>query len=276
MSAMSQAVKGNGVDALRIVDAHCHLDDFEERSAVIERARRAGVSHLVVNGLWRGPGDFGCALDLAQRDPSGISASIAIHPHDAGRAPREDFERVAHLARDPAICAIGETGLDYHYNLSPPGVQREALRWHLCLARAVGKPLILHIREAHGDALQIFREEGAAGWPTQVHCFTGTRAEAHAWLELGCHISFSGVLTFKNSGEIREAARCVPLDRLLVETDSPYLAPVPHRGKRCEPAFVVETLLCLATLRGIAPKALAKITAHNARRLFSIQGDEVS
>lgn len=271
---MSLSGDAGEAEALQIVDAHCHLDDFEDRAAVIDRARSAGVFHLVVNGLWRAPGDFGCALGLARGDPGGISASVAIHPHDAAKASEADFESVRRLARDPAICAIGETGLDYHYNLSPPGVQREAMRWHIRLAREVKKPLILHIREAHGDALDIFREEGALDIPAQVHCFTGTRAEARAWLALGCHISFSGALTFKSGGEIREAARIVPADRLLVETDSPYLAPVPHRGKRCEPAFAVETVRCLATVRGASPEEIAAITAQNARQLFALRLDK--
>ena len=281
--------------ALRLVDAHCHLDDFGEggdapagqsalsgagathsgphefgdRGSVLRRARQAGLVHLVVNGLWRAPGDFGCALELARVLPDFVSATAAVHPHDAARPSEEDFERLAALARDPAIRAVGETGLDYHYDLSPRGVQREVMRRHIRLAREVHKPLVFHIREAHADALSIFREEGAAGHPTQIHCFTGTCDEARAWLDLGCHLSFSGALTFKKSDEIRAAARLVPLDRLLVETDSPFLAPAPHRGERCEPAFVALTLRCRAGVRGVPPAELAALTSQNAARVFA-------
>ena len=259
-----------GCECIKIIDAHCHLDGEEGVDRILERARAVGIGHLVVNGLWRAAGDFGVALDLARRHSDFISATVAIHPHDAAAAGEADFERVRGLAQEPLVRAIGETGLDYHYNLSPPGVQREAMRRHIRLARAVQKPLVLHIREAHGDALDIFQEEGATGHPTQVHCFTGTPDEARAWVELGCHISFSGALTFKNGESIRAAARIVPLDRLLVETDSPYLAPVPHRGKRCEPAFVVETLRVLAEVRGLSLDEMAAVTTHNAIRLFHL------
>lgn len=259
-----------GCECVKIIDAHCHLDGVEDLARILARARAAGLCHLVVNGLWRAPGDFGSALDLARRHTDFISATAAIHPHDAAQAGEADFERVRVLAQDPLVRAIGETGLDYHYNLSPPGVQREAMRRHIRLARAVNKPLVLHIREAHGDALDLFVEEGATGHPTQVHCFTGTPDEAQSWLELGCHLSFSGALTFKNGEGIRAAARLVPLDRLLVETDSPYLAPVPHRGKRCEPAFVVETLRVLAEVRGLSIDEMAAVTTQNAIRLFNL------
>lgn len=267
---LADAKTETGQAAMRVIDAHCHLDDFEDLPAVLDRARAAGVIHLVVNGLWRAPGDFGHALALARRDPARISATVAIHPHDASRAAQADFELVRQIARDQAIRAIGETGLDFHYDFSPPGAQREVMRWHIRLAREIAKPLVLHVREAHGDAFDIFREEGARDIPTQVHCFTGTPDEARAWIDLGCYLSFSGALTFRSGGDIRDAARLVPAERLLVETDSPYLAPVPHRGKRCEPAFVTETLRCLAQVRGVSVEEMAALTARNAQRLFAI------
>ena len=257
-----------------VVDAHCHLDDFWEEGpaaldAVVQRAKAAGVAHLVVNGLWQGrPGDFGCAASLARRDPSFFSASAAISPHDAAKACAGDFQRASELARSPFVCAIGETGLEYHYDVGPHDVQMEAFRWHIRLALEVNKPLILHIRDAHADALRIFREEGAVGHPVQVHCFSGTPDEARAWLDLGAHLSFSGMLTFRKNDDLREAARLAPSDRLFVETDSPYLAPVPHRGKVCEPAFVIETLKVLASVRGMRLEDAARATSMNAAAFF--------
>ena len=263
-----------GAVPLAAVDAHCHLDDFWEAGpasleAVVQRAKAAGVAHVVVNGLWRGDTrDFGCAAALARQDPSFFSASAAISPHDAAKACADDFERAEALARSPAVCAIGETGLEYHYDVGPHDVQMKVLRWHIRLALAVRKPLILHIRDAHADALRIFREEGAAGHPVQIHCFSGTPSEARAWLDLGGHLSFSGMLTFRRCQDIRDAARMAPEDRILAETDSPYLAPVPHRGKVCEPGYVIETLKVLADVRGMSLEAAARATARNAAALF--------
>ena len=256
---------------MRLVDAHCHLDDYQDRDEVIARAREAGVVHLVVNGLWRAPGEFGAALGLARERPQEVSATVAIHPHDAGKAPEEDWERCAKLAEDPRIVAVGETGLDYHYNLSSPGRQREALRWTVGLARKVGKPLVVHVREADEDCARILREEKAFELGGQIHCFTGDRQAARTYLDLGFHVSFAGMLTFKNAEELREAARLTPLDRLLVETDSPYLAPVPYRGKRNEPAYVVETARRLAEIKGMGLEELAEATTRNVARLFGIE-----
>jgi TatD DNase family protein len=255
---------------MKLVDAHCHLDDFEDRDAVIGRAQAAGVAHLVVNGLWRATGDFGCALDLARARPADVSATVAIHPHDCARPEQADWDRCAELGGEPRIVAIGETGLDYHYNLSPPERQRESLRWHVALSRRLGKPLVVHVREADADAARILAEEKAGEIGGQIHCFTGDRQAARTYLDLGFHISFAGMVTFKNAEEIREAARLTPLDRMLVETDSPYLAPIPYRGKRNEPAWVVETAKRLALLKAISLEQLAEATTANARRLFGI------
>lgn len=257
-----------------LVDAHCHLDDFadeggESLAGVVARARAAGIVHLVVNGLWRAEDrGFGCALSLARRDPSFFSATVTVSPHDTAKATDADFDRAAALALDPAVCAIGETGLEYHYDVGGHGEQMDLMRRHVRLALAVKKPLVLHVRDGHGDALKVVKEEGAAGHPIQVHCFNGTLDEARRWIDLGCYLSFSGMLTFRKSEDIRSAAKTVPLDRMLVETDSPYLAPVPHRGKACEPAYVRHTLECLASLREMDVAEAARATSANAARLF--------
>lgn len=256
-----------------LVDAHCHLDSFEDPAAVLVRARAAGVVRLVVNGLWQQPNDFGTALQLASVHPE-LSVTAAIHPHDCAKAPEADWAALERLAADPRIVAVGETGLDFHYNHSPPELQRERFRWTIALARRVKKPLVVHVREADAEAAQILSEEKASEVGGQIHCFSGDRAAARTYLDLGFHLSFSGIVTFKTADEQREAARLTPDDRLLVETDSPYLAPLPYRGKRCEPAYVVETARRLAQVRGQELDLLARTTTDNARRLFSLPGHE--
>jgi TatD DNase family protein len=252
-----------------LVDAHCHLDDFEDPAAVIDRAREAGVVHLVVNGLWRAPGDFGVAMKLAAAH-SCVSPTAAIHPHDCGRAGEDDWKQLETLAADPRVVAVGETGLDFHYHHSAPGVQRESLRRTIALALRVNKPLVMHVREADEEAARILAEEKARDVGGQIHCFSGDCAAARAYLDLGFHLSFSGIVTFKNADEQRAAAALTPADRILVETDSPYLAPGPHRGKKNEPAFVVETAKALAKVRGTDLARFAADTTENARRLFSL------
>ncbi|HEY3447186.1 MAG TPA: TatD family hydrolase [Myxococcales bacterium] len=254
---------------MRLVDAHCHLDDFEDPRQPIERARAAGVVHLVVNGLWKSAGNFGPALKIAAEHPC-VSVTAAIHPHDCAQAPQADYDQLEKLAADPRIVAVGETGLDFHYNHSPPDRQREVFRWSIALARKVGKPLVVHIREADAEAARILAEEKGSEVGGQIHCFSGDRAAAKAYLDLGFHISFSGIVTFKTADEQREAARLTPDDRLLVETDTPYLAPLPYRGKKNEPAYVVETARRLALVRQVDLESLAATTTENARRLFSL------
>ena len=253
---------------MMLVDAHCHLDSFDDPSAVIARARAAGVLHLVVNGLWQSPGDFGVALRLAKAHPC-LSPTAAIHPHDCARATAEDWKLLDALARDPAVVAIGETGLDFHYHHSPPGTQRESLRRTIALARSGKKPLVMHVREADDEAARILKEEGASDVGGQIHCFSGDCAAARAYLDLGFHLSFSGIVTFKNAEEQRQAAKLTPKDRILVETDSPYLAPQPYRGKTCEPAYVVETARVLAQVRATDLEEFALLTTENAKKLFS-------
>lgn len=255
---------------MNLTDSHAHLDaeDFPDRDAVVARARAAGVGRIVAIGLWRKPGSFGDALDLATRDPALFAATVGIHPHECARVPEEDWGRHDALARDPRIVAVGETGLDFHYDLSPRPDQERAFRRSLATARAAGKPVVIHVREADDACLRVLREEGVPTAGGVVHCFTGDAAAARAYLDLGLHVSFAGVVTFKSADAVREAARIVPADRLLVETDCPYLAPVPHRGKRNEPAFVADTARKVAEVRGEDPEALAQATSENARRLF--------
>jgi TatD DNase family protein len=306
---------------IRLTDSHCHLElaDFsqrdesgaihDERAEVIARARAASVSELICIGSGQGLGEVRNAVAIAEADDR-IWAAIGIHPHDVARAPSGALDEIERLAASHRkVVAVGETGLDYHYDHSPRETQREALRAFLGIARRAQKPVSLHIRgrsrdttfglatpsgsatpesaaeprpaarshpsaqgglDAHADAQTILGEERAGDFGGVVHCFTGSAADADRYLELGLHVSFSGVVTFKNAGEIREAARRVPLDRLLIETDCPYLAPVPLRGKRNEPAYLVHTARVVAEVRGIALSALAEATVENARRLFRL------
>jgi len=250
-----------------LVDSHCHLDDArfnEDREQVIERARAAGVARLMAIGTGNGPPDLEVAVRLAERYPF-MYATVGVHPHDASKAAPETFEHLRELARHPKVLAIGEIGLDYHYDLSPRDVQRAVFARQVGLAAETGKPIVIHTREAWPDTLAAL-----AGWRRGgvMHCFTGGEREAREALALGFHLSFGGVLTFPKAGEVRQAARIVPDDRLLVETDCPYLAPVPHRGKRNEPAFLVETVKQLAAVRETTPEQLGELTSANWQRLF--------
>ncbi len=256
-----------------IIDSHAHLDSEDyaaDLDGVVARARAAGVERIVCIGLWRAPGSFGNALDLAARDPSFFSATVGIHPHECARVPEEDWIRQEALARDPRVVAVGETGLDFHYDHSPRPVQEASFRRSLAVARAAGKPIVVHVREADEACLRVLREEGVPEAGGVIHCFTGDGAAARAYLDLGLFISVAGVVTFKTAEPIREAVRIVPRDRLLVETDCPFLAPVPHRGKRNEPAWVAETARKVADVWGTSFEAVAEATTANARRLFRL------
>jgi TatD DNase family protein len=264
---------------MELIDSHCHLEakDFtsdagvDERLAVIARARAAGVVGLICIGSGRSLDEVSNAVALAEAHDH-LWAGIGIHPHDVARMPAGALDEIERLAAThKKVVAVGETGLDYHYDHSPREAQREALRAFVGIARRVKKPISLHIRDAHDDALQILDEERAGEVGGVVHCFTGTRADAERYVALGLHISLSGVVTFKSAAPIREAAAWAPLDRLLVETDCPYLAPVPLRGKRNEPAYVVHTAAAVAALRGLDPEAFARATTENARRLFRLE-----
>jgi TatD DNase family protein len=257
-----------------VIDTHCHLDfpDFAaELPEVLGRARAAGVVAMICIGSGRDLGTAHAAVALAGREPD-VFAAVGIHPHDVAGMTEETWRVLGELARAPRVVGIGETGLDFYYDHSPRDAQRAAFRRFIGLARAVLRPVICHIRDAHQEAAQILAEEGAAEVGGVIHCFSGGPADAARYLDLGLHLSLSGIVTFKNAQPIRDAAAMAPLDRLMVETDAPYLAPVPHRGKRNEPAFVTHTLAHLAEVRGLSLAETAAATTANARRLFALDG----
>ena len=253
-----------------LVDSHCHLD-FPEYAGkvdeVLSRARAAGVGVCVSIGteLKRFPGVRAVAEAHAN-----VWCSVGVHPHEAEKELLDDEAALVAEAAHPKVVAIGETGLDYYYEHSPRQPQQENFRRHIAAARRTGLPVIVHTRDADDDTIDILREEMAKGAFTGViHCFTGTQRLADASLELGLYISVSGIATFKNSAALRDVIKSVPLDRLLVETDAPFLAPIPHRGKTNEPAFVTHTAAMLAELKGVSGQELADATTANFFRLFS-------
>ena len=252
-----------------LVDSHCHLDDSKfdaDREQVIERALAAGVERLMAIGTGDGPADLRTAIRQAEQYPF-IFATIGVHPHDASKATPETFAELRDLAGHPKVLAVGEIGLDYHYDFSPREVQRAVFEKQLEVAAESGHPIVIHTREAWADTMAILRERWRGAGI--MHCFTGDEEQAREALALGFHLSFGGVLTFPKAESVRQAARITPEDRLLVETDCPYLAPVPHRGKRNEPSFVVETVRRLAEVRGSTPAAIAGLTTSNFERLFT-------
>jgi TatD DNase family protein len=207
------------------------------------------------------------AASLAASEPD-VFATVGVHPHDVARMSEADWTELSELAGRPRVVGVGETGLDYYYQHSPREAQLAAYRRFVALARTADLPVVSHVRDAHLEAAAVLREESAG--PGVIHCFSGGVAEARAYLDLGQHLSFSGILTFKNAGNIRDAAAFAPLDRILIETDAPYLAPIPHRGRRNEPAFLAETLAVLAGLRGLPVAELDAVTTTNTRRLFRL------
>lgn len=254
-----------------LVDTHAHLDQEEfndDRGEVIARATAAGVEQIVsvaVSAL-----SSEATVSLARQWPS-IVASVGIHPNYCAQAGEGDWERVLALVDRPKVVALGETGLDRHWNYSPIDVQQDFFDRHLRLMQQTGLPIIIHTRESEADVMAMLREaRGRAPVHGVMHSFVGDAAMAAECLELGMHISFAGMVTFKKSQPLREVAATIPADRLLVETDSPYLSPHPLRGKRNEPAHVVHTLACLAEVRGCTPAELAATTTANARRLFRL------
>jgi TatD DNase family protein len=254
---------------VRLVDSHTHLDDsqFEsDREQVIERALAAGVDCMLAVGTGSGPPDLEAGVRLAEKYPF-LYATVGVHPHDASKASPDTFAQLRALAAHPKVVAIGEIGLDYHYDLSPRDVQRTVFAKQLEIADEAGKPVVIHTREAWPDTMALFAGTSLLRHGGIMHCFTGDEPQAREALDLGFHIAFGGVLTFANAGQVRQAARIVPDDRLLVETDCPYLAPVPHRGKRNEPAFLTETVRRLAGVRGRTPEEIAALTTHNFERL---------
>jgi TatD DNase family protein len=252
-----------------LIDSHCHLDYFqgEERAAILSRARAAGVSDLVTIGtrLSRAPEQIAIA-EAGQ----GVWCTIGTHPHHAAEEEIPQEQHLIDLASHPKIIGIGEAGLDYFYDRAPRDIQAQAFRIQIRAARAANIPICIHTRDADEDTLAILKDEQDQGgnFAFLLHCFSSGRALAEAGIAMGGHVSFSGILTFPKSTELRAIAADLPLDRLLVETDAPYLAPVPFRGKRNEPAHVTHTAAVLAGLHCLTPEALAAQTTANFRRLF--------
>lgn len=254
-----------------LIDTHAHLDEqaFEtDADDVLERARQQGIEAILTIGVTAQSSQ--AALHLAKKHPQ-VFAVVGIQPNYVAVAGSDDFDLVAELATDPCVVAVGETGLDRYWDSSPIDLQREYFHRHIALAKAVGKPFIVHCREAEADVVALLRAEADHGPLSGVmHSFCGDLATAQACLDLGMHISFAGMLTFKSNQQLRDVARMIPRDRLLVETDSPYLAPVPLRGKRNEPANVIHTARCLAEVHGLTLEEMARQTTENARRLFRL------
>jgi len=253
-----------------LVDSHCHLDfpDFDaDRDQIVARAREAGVGTMVT--ISTRVMKFATIRAIAERYER-IYCSIGTHPHNAHEELDVTTGDLVRIAADPKVVAIGEAGLDYHYDNSPREAQREGFLRHIAAARITGLPLVIHAREADDDIGDILEAEtGKGAFPFLLHCFSSGARLAERALALGGYVSFSGILTFKRSDDIRAVAASVPLDRLLVETDAPYLAPVPHRGQRNEPAYVRDTAQVLADVRGVSLEAIAETTSRNFFRLFS-------
>jgi TatD DNase family protein len=268
-----------------MIDSHCHIDGTEfdaDRADVLARARAAGVNKLVVVGTGPSIEQIERAVRMAETEPD-VWAVVGVHPHDAAKIEDAWWPRLEELARHPRVVAVGETGLDFYYDSSPREAQRAAFHAHVELARRVGKPVVCHVRggslgsaeggggapliDAHAETVEILRGSGVPG---VIHCFTGGPDEAAAYVELGLCISFSGIVTFKNAEAIRAAVPIVPRDRILVETDAPYLAPVPMRGKRNEPAFLPHTIEVVARCAAVTPAELVAVTVANTSRLFRL------
>jgi len=269
-----------------LIDTHCHLADPKLRDdldAVLERATAAGVGYIVAVGAIGSIETDRLTVEIAERH-DGVFAAVGVHPHDARDCGSARIEQLRGLSGSKKVVAIGETGLDFHYMRSPPEAQQSSLRRHLELAGELGLPLVIHCRDAESSStnepsqrrtawrntVEIVREVGIPPAGGMAHCFTGDQAAALEFLALGFHISFSGIATFKNAGALRETARLVPDDRILIETDAPYLTPEPHRGRRNEPAYLPFTLEALAKAREVTPEQLAAQVLANAKRLFRI------
>jgi TatD DNase family protein len=255
-----------------LVDSHCHLDGKafrDDREETIQRALDAGVSHMVAIGTGEGPPDLEAAIRLADQY-SFFSATVGVHPHDASKADDETFKRLLQLLQHPKCVALGEIGLDFHYDFSPRETQRSVFVEQMRIAADAGKPIVIHTREAWADTMALLREYWVpTGLGCLLHCFTGNAEQALEAVELGFHLAFGGVLTYPRAEEVRAAARVVPMGRILLETDSPYLSPVPHRGKRNEPAYVALTAAKLAEVKERSIEEVTQATAQNTRLLLN-------
>ena len=256
---------------MSLIDSHCHLDSAEfdaDRDAVIERALAAGVEHMMAIGTGNGPPDLEVALRLAEKHTA-FFATVGVHPHDAAKASAEDFKRLADLLAHPKVLAVGEIGLDYHYDFSPREVQKSAFIDQMTIAAQSKKPIVIHTREAWDDTLALIEQHWAPhGIGGIMHCFSGGPEEARRAIDLGFYLSFGGIVTFPKALNVHESAKSAPRDRILIETDAPYLAPVPKRGKRNEPALMVHTARKLAELRGESYEDICAATTENFRRLL--------
>ena len=257
---------------VQLVDSHCHLDDSQfdpDRAAVIERARQAGVKHMLAIGTGKGPPDLEAAVRLAD-SYSFVYATAGVHPNDAAKIDGTTFQNLERLLQHRKVVAIGEIGLDYHWGV-PKEAQLPVFLRQLEIAAEHQLPVVIHTRDAWEDTVDTLRAHWAGtGLPCIMHCFTGNAQQARECLDMGCMLAFGGVTTFPKAGDIREAAKITPAKRLLLETDSPYLAPVPHRGKRNEPAYVTHTAEVVATARGVPVAQLSDETTANFERLFRI------
>lgn len=255
-----------------LIDSHAHIQGQEyagEVEAVITRAREAGIDKIIAVG---GAGDLSSNHDaIALADSyDNVYATVGMHPHDAKDVGPEELRSVQDLTVHPKVIAVGETGLDYYYSHSPHEVQRRVFADFIQLARETGLPLVVHERDAAQDAVQLLRSEGNGDLGGVLHCFTGNYEAARAYLDLGFYLSFTGIITFKNAEPLRDVVRRVPLEKMLIETDSPYLTPVPHRGKRNEPAYVRLVAEAMAKIKAVSLEEIAQITSGNVRDLFNI------
>lgn len=256
-----------------LADSHCHLDDKQfdaDRDAVVERAHAAGVRYMLTIGTGDGPPDLAVALRVAEHYPS-VFATVGVHPNDAAKLDLNTFKNLERLLKHPKVVAMGEIGLDYHWGV-PKESQMPVFRGQLEVAADARIPVVIHTRDAWEDTLTMLEQHWApTGLPCVMHCFTGDRALAQRCLNLGFYLAFGGVATFPKAAEVREAARMTPAERLLVETDSPYLAPAPVRGRRNEPAYVVHTARTIADVRGIPMSQLISETTANFERVFGLK-----
>ncbi len=252
------------------IDSHCHLNYkglVEDQSSVLQRARAAGVSAMLK--ISTRASEWDDVIGVAEREPD-VWASVGIHPHEADVHPDVETETLVARAAHPRVIGIGESGLDFYYDRSDRDRQRASFRAHIVAARETGLPIIVHTREAEEDTHRILEEEmGKGAFTGVIHCFTASAEFARKALDLGLYISISGIVTFKNAKDLQATAKDIPQERLLIETDAPFLAPVPHRGRPCEPAFVADTARFLSDLRGESVEALSARTAENFRQLFS-------
>lgn len=250
-----------------LIDTHAHLDSLDDLTGALERARESGVDKIIA--ISSSLPSSVSTITISEKHEN-IFAAVGVHPHAAKTADSRTIAEIEKLSSGPRIVAIGETGLDYFYMNSEKEVQINSLVEHINLARRTRLPLVIHVRDADEDLKRILREEEVSDRTGVIHCFTGNYETAKNYLDLGFYISFSGIVTFKKSEEIRDAAKKIPADRILIETDSPYLAPVPHRGKKNEPAFVRHVAETVAEVRGTSLEEIALLTAANAGRLFKL------